>query len=509
MPILDLKPRPPRRLGDMMALIGGALLPLAFAPFNLIVFAFLIPALLLFLWLNVSPKRAFIRGVLFGIGFFSVGISWVFVSLHVYGQANVFVAVLLTFMMILVLSLYIAVQGYLFARFFPTNNLTKLLLAFPTLWVLGEWFRAWAMTGFPWLFLGYTQITTPLKSFAPLVSVYGVSWLVVFVSSLLLIFLLSKRISLLLSIFIFAALLWSISSVLDNMQWTKPNGAPIKVSMIQGDIPQELKWQEAQAFASFNLYRKLTEQHLDSQLIVWPEAAITYTQFQAQDYINQLDAMLKPRKITLITGIPFVGPQQQYYNAMIAIGNGQGTYFKRHLVPFGEFMPFRSLLVWLKDYLEIPMSDFSRGAKKQPLIIANGIPVGAAICYEIAYPNEVLYSLPQSQLLVTVSDDSWFGDSFAPAQHVQMAQMRALETGRYLLMSTNNAVTAIINTQGKVESFAPPFKQYVLTGFVQPMIGSTPLVRIGGILPIFIIFIVLLGIAYWLQRRSRNINELK
>jgi apolipoprotein N-acyltransferase len=377
------------------------------------------------------------------------------------------------------------------------------LLAFPTLWVLGEWFRAWALTGFPWLFLGYTQMVTPLKGLAPLVSVYGVSWVLVFVSSLLLIFILSKRVSMLLSIFIFAALLWSICSVLTDIQWTKPNGAPIKVSLIQGDIPQEMKWQEEQAFASFNLYKKLTEQHLDSQLIVWPEAAITFTNFQAQDYIKELNSILKPHKITLISGIPFVDQQQRFYNAMIAIGNGQGTYFKRHLVPFGEFMPFRSILVWLKNYLEIPMSDFSRGPKNQTLIIANGIPVGSSICYEIAYPNEVLVNLPQSQLLVTVSDDSWFGDSFAPAQHVQMAQMRALETGRYLLMSTNNAVTAIINAQGKVESFAPPFQEYVLTGLVQPMVGSTPLVRIG-ILPIFMLFIGLLGIAYWMQRISLN-----
>lgn len=490
----------PRWYGDLGALIFGALLTLAFAPFNVYVLAFICPAFLLSLWLNASPKRAFWRGALFGLGFFSTGISWVYISLHVFGQANLFVAGMLTILLILFMALFIAIPGYLLTRFFPKNNLSKLLLVFPSLWVLLEWARTWAFTGFPWLFLGYSQINTPLRGLAPLLSVYGVSWAVAFTSSLLVIIILGRkqlRLSLLaIALFI---LLWGISSKFSTIEWTKAEGAAIKVSLIQGNIPTQTKWNESQALATLNLYQKLTNQHLDNQLIVWPEAAITYPLNQAESFINKLNPVLKSHHSTVITGIP-IDQDDRFYNGAIAIGNGTGMYLKRHLVPFGEYIPLRFLLNWLQGYLQIPMSDFSSGSKHQPLLIANGIPIAMYICYEIAYPNEVLASLPEGQLLITISDDSWFGKSFAAAQHIEIAQMRALETGRYLLMSTNNAITAMINPQGKVTEFAPLYQTYVLTGTVHPMVGSTPWVRIGTY-PLLVLLFVFIAVGFIRQKK--------
>lgn len=500
MSTISLKTQP-RWYGDIATLIYGALLVLAFSPFNLFILSFIAPTLLLVLWINATPSRAFIRGWLFGIGLFGAGSSWVYVSLHVYGQANVLVAGGLTLGLILLMAVFPAVIGYLLARFFPGNNLSKYILVFPALWVLLEWVRTWFLTGFPWLLLGYSQINSPLRGFAPVLSVFGVSWAAVLTSSLIFILILTRRFKIIFYCLLLLILLWTTAYRLNTFVWTKPNNQAIQVSLIQGDIPQEIKWQAKQAEDSFDLYKNLTAKNLKSQLIIWPEAAITLSPEEVPSHIAELNQLLKPRRIALITGIPLV-ENGNYYNAMIAIGAGNGSYRKRHLVPFGEYMPLRSLLEWLDHYLLIPMSDFSRGAKNQPPMTVHGIPISGSICYEIAFPTETREGLHESQIVIVVSDDSWFGESIAPAQHTQMAQMRALETGRYVLMGTNNAITAIIDSRGKVQAFAPPFQQAVLTGKVQPMVGSTPWVRMG-IYPI-LFGLLLLVIIGWLLQRIRK-----
>jgi apolipoprotein N-acyltransferase len=504
-------PRTTSKLGRwlyfILALLSGSLLPLAFAPFNIQILAILCPAVLLFLWDKASPRQAFWGGWLFGIGFIGIGLSWVYISLHVYGQANPWLAGLITVLMILFLALQIAVQGYIFTRFFPNPNLSKYLLAFPCLWVIMEFVRAWALTGFPWLFLGYSQIHWPLQGLAPILSVYGVSLATAFTSGVIvsLIYLKNKFRQKIVAILL-TLIIWIGSYALHTISWTTSSGNPVKVSLIQGNIPQELKWQPSQVTDSLNTYSKLTEQHIDSQIIVWPEAAITLLPNEAKDYLTGLQQFLKRNETTLLTGIP-VTKDGYAYNGMLALGNGSGNYRKRHLVPFGEYMPFRFILDWLNAYLQIPMSDFSSGPHHQPLIYANGVPIAAYICYEIGYPTEVLDNLPQGQLLVTISDDSWFGDSLALPQHLQIAQMRALETGRYLLMSTNNGLTAIINSKGKIIASIPPFTQGVLTGTVYARTGATPWVAFG-ILPLLGIIVLLLTTAWILQRRMLTLCRI-
>ncbi len=495
----------PSWLGDLAAFIFGALLPLAFAPFHLFPFSLLCPAALLWLWLNCQPRRAFMRGGLFGLGLFGVGVSWVYISLSVYGQANMWLAGLLTLLMILILTFYIAINGYLLTRLFPNNNLSKCLLAFPAFWVLFEWLRSWLLSGFPWLFLGYSQLTYPLSHFAPIIGVYGVSLLVAFTSAAFVVLIkMRKRLRVVLPLLLLLAIFWVGGIELKSVQWTTAKGPVIPVSLVQGNIPQQIKWDHDQTAETLALYKKLTLQQLANpafaatgQIIVWPEAAVTSTQTEATDYLMAMAAILKSHHSTLITGIP-IQEGDRFYNGMLALGNGHGIYLKRHLVPFGEYMPLRSLLLWLKNYVEIPMSDFSSGPRRQPLLTANGLSVATFICYEIAYPEEVLDGLPAGQLLVTVSDDSWFGRSLAPPQHIEMAQMRALETGRYLLMATNDAITAIISPTGQALQFAPPFQQFVLTGKIQAMVGSTPWVIIG-IYPILALLLLLLIIAFIYQ----------
>ncbi len=487
----------PQWFGDIAAVIYGAALVLAFAPFNLFILSIIIPALLLILLLNAKPGRAFFRAWLFGISFMAAGVSWVYVSLHVYGQANIWVAGGLTTAFILLMGAFYGLLGFILARFFPYNILSKCLLVYPALWVLLEWARNWFLTGFPWLFLGYSQLHSPLSGLAPIFSVYGVSWATVFTSSLIVIVLLTRRLAVIFSCLLIGVALWSLSFILHTITWTHPIGNPIRVALIQGNIPQEVKWRPEQALESFNLYKSLTAKNLDSQIIIWPEAAITLPQDQIMNGLDDLSQLLAPGHNTLIAGIPII-ENDAYYNGMIVLGQGSGSYRKRHLVPFGEYMPLRMILNWLNGYLLIPMSDISRGATKQPPMQVDGRLFAGSICYEIAFPTEPLKDLPQSQFLVVISDDSWFGKSFAPAQHAQMAQMRALETGRYILMSTNDAITAIIDAKGVVQNFALPFEEFVLTGHLQAMTGSTPWVMIG-IYPIVILLFILLIWGFVLQ----------
>lgn len=485
-------------LQDALCLLAGALMPLPFAPFNNYLLAILYPALLLTFWLYATPKRSFWRGFLFGVGFFGVGISWIYISVNTYGNTAPPLAALITALLIAILSMYSALQGYILAKFFPKNNIYKLLLVFPALWVLGEWLRSWVLTGFPWLLLGNSQIDSPLRGLIPIVGVYGTSWAVALSSALIVAFFLpTKKTNRLLKkaiLFCIFVALWVIAAALAHIQWTNPVGNKIKVAFIQGNIPQEIKWVPGRAEAIAQKYYSLTNAHWDSDLIIWPEGAITVLKSKAKPFIDQLNAKAKAHHTTLITGIP-LDQDQNYYNAMIVLGEGHGTYLKRHLVPFGEYLMWENLLRDLINFFNIPMSNLSPGPAKQPLLTMDHINLAPFICYEIAYPELVRNDIKDAQLIVTVTDDSWFGRSIAAAQQLQITQMRALETGRYVLAGTNNGITAIINEKGQITAEGPAHIQTVLTGAAQPMTGETPWVKMG-IWPIniFMLGLILVGV---------------
>jgi len=470
--------------------LAGCTLPFAFAPYNIFPLAIIAPAILLFFLLRVTPLHAFFYGFVFGVGYFTVGISWVYISIHLFGNADAILSTTITGLLIIALSLFIACMSYLFARIPPKNTLVKCLVTFPFIWVLFEIVRTLLFTGFPWLLLGYSQIDTPLRGLAPIVSVYGISFAVALTSGALVSLLHFKnrknwktwrtwrpRI-----ITIFAiAVLWAGSAYLATIQWTHPIGKPLRVSLIQGNIPQSLKWEPDHVQNILMRYRDLTATHWSSDIIVWPEAAVPIPKQTAQTFLHMISRHAKWHHSTVITGIPIYDvPNQRQYNGMIALGNGNGTYKKRHLVPFGEYFPMRTLLKTLIDYLAIPMSNLQAGARHQTPLTANGINIAPYICYEIAYPNEAVDFLPKANLLVTIVDDSWFGKSIAAEQQLQISQMRSLETGRYQLISTNNGITAIITPQGKVQSRAPAFQTYVLTDDVQAMAGATPWVKMNS-----------------------------
>jgi len=463
-------------LTDGAALIAGMLLTFAFAPFGIYPFAIMSAAILLSTWLGVSRARAFFRGWLFGVGLFGTGVYWVYISIHTYGNASIFLAGFITAGFIAILALFPAATGYLLNRFFPKTNFAKLVCAFPAIWVTMEWVRSWIFTGFPWLFIGYSQIDSPLRGYAPLLSVYGVSLAVMLTAGLLINLITEKKqIKLIYRSVLFLTLIWLIGWGLSFIPWTQTKGAPIKVSLVQGSIPEQIKWSSDSVQTTIDRYVSLTQPHWDSQIIIWPESAVPVTLQSAQDFMNDIGFTALQHHTTFITGIPIaLADNSGYYNAVIALGAGDGFYLKRRLVPFGEYVPFHRWLHGLLDILNVPMSEFVSGKETGKLLTANGLKIAPFVCYEIAFPELVGSNNKHINMLLTVSNDAWFGNSVAQPQHLEMAQMRALEMGRPVLFVSNDGITAVIDSRGKIQSRAPQHQPYVLTDTVQPTEGRTP-----------------------------------
>jgi apolipoprotein N-acyltransferase len=461
---------------------AGAATVLAFAPFHLFPLALLGPAVLFYLWLDSSPKRAFLDGWLFGLGLLGFGVFWMHISIDQFGNIGTALAIALTLLFVAVMSLYYGLAGWLGQRLGRRLGQGSRLLLFVSLWVLIEWVRGWFLSGFPWLALGYSQADTPLKGFAPLLGVYGVSLTVAISAALLLLLFLAnnrrRRVVAVSSLL----LLWLAGWGLGGLQWTEPDGEQLSVVLIQGNIPQEQKWKIEQLRPTLDLYVDHTLANWDSDLVIWPETAMPAFRHQLEeDVIGPLSRVAREQQTQLLVGVPvWEQEQRRSYNAMLAMGINEGVYYKRHLVPFGEFMPMRWLLEPLVEVLQIPMSDFASGNDEKPLLTLAGHAAGVSICYEDAFGEEVIQALPEAAFLVNASNDAWFGDSLAPPQHLQIARMRALETGRFLLRSTNTGISAIIGPDGALLDYSPAFQEHVLKGEIQPLTGMTPYARVGN-----------------------------
>lgn len=475
--------------GDLLALTSGGLLPLAFSPFDIWPLAILCIALLLWLWQWGTPRRAAWRGGLFGLGAFTLGIYWVYISLHDYGNAPAPFAILVTLALILVMALYPALLGYGLTRWTPGLTAAKWLLVAPASWALLEWIRSWLFTGFPWLALGYNQIDSPLAGLAPYLGVFGVSWAVVLSAGLLLLLLTAatRRQRIIWSGLI--GLLWMGAWGLGKIAWVEPVGEPLRVSLVQGNLSQDQKWLPQQLQKTLTRYADLSAAVAPaSDLIIWPETAIPVFYEEVQAFVAALQDQARASGADYLVGIPSGSRQAGiFHNSMVALGSTHGFYHKRRLVPFGEYVPFRGLLRIFHAFVDIPMGDFTSGPRDQPLLQIAGHPVGISICFEVVFGNEIRTALPHARFLVNVSNDAWFGDSLAPHQHLQIARMRALEMGRYMARATNTGITAVIDSRGRIIARSRPFSVQVLQTKVQPLQGATPYGRTGDTLVILLL----------------------
>lgn len=476
LPAFDLK-LPPRRAAAA-ALLAGAVGPFAFAPFGLFPLAAVVLALLFGLWQHARPGAAAWHGFLFGIGFFGVGVSWVYVSLHGFGGMPAPLAAAMVVLFVAYLAGFPALAGALQALLPP--GAPRLLLAMPAVWLGTEWLRGTLFTGFPWLDLGFSQVTGPLAGFAPVGGVYLVSLAIGVSSALLLAALQGPRRG---AHGVALIALWAIGAALKTVAWTAPQGPPIPVALVQADVPVEIKWVPAYRDRIIARYLRMSDSAPAARIVVWPETA-------APDYLDalgdlraRLRAEARERGVTYLFGVieTVPGPtQSRVYNSLVALGpDGVSIYRKRHLVPFGEYLPLRPWLGWLLDYLHIPMADFSAWPGAQPPLTGGGQRLGATVCYEDAFGDAQRRSIAHSSLLVNVSEDAWFGESLAPHQHLEISRMLALASGRDLMRATNTGISALIDARGRVLARSPEFAPDVLTGRVQPRTGLTPYVRVG------------------------------
>lgn len=483
----------------------GVLTVGGYAPFGVFPLPILTLALLLLLAERHPGKRSsFVLGFAFGLGFFLAGVSWVYVSLHDFGGMLAPVAVLVTLLFCAYLALFPACAS-LAAASIATPWLRRCIV-FPAAWVLAEWVRGWLFTGFPWMNVGYSQVpSSPLAGIAPVLGVYGIGLATVVAAGLVAqafaqVLAPVRRLRLLEPAVL--VLLFGGAWLLKLVAWTEPVGEPLRVALLQGNVPQSMKWRPEQVIATLQRYEAMVRA-ADAQLVILPETALPlFLQEVPPAFLEAITAHAKAKGADVLIGVPELGADRGYFNSVVSLGvSPMQAYRKSHLVPFGEFIPLRPLLAPIVQTLAIPLTDFSRGDSAQRPLAVAGQRVAVNICYEDVFGEEIIRQLPEASLLVNVSNVAWFGDSIAPAQHLQIAQTRAMETGRSMLRATNTGMTAAIAPSGEVIAAAPTFEQATITADVQGLAGATPYVRMGNA-PALVLALVLILFAFGLRLRA-------
>jgi len=469
------------RHGPWLAGLAGAATTLAFAPFGWFVLAFVGPAFLFLLWDDAAPRRAAHAGFAWGVGLFVAGTWWLYTAIHDFGQAPAWLAMLLLAALVAIMGAYYAGLGWLAARLVPQSGLARHLLLLPAGWTLVEWLRGWLLTGFPWLQLGYAHSDSPLAALAPVGGVHLVTLANAVTAGALVALLKGSWRERSAALAVVAAL-WGGAALLSDRQWTERTGGDVSVALLQGAIPQDQKWQSENRVATLARFRALNREALGQRLIVWPESAIPVLAHEAEDYLASIRREAGGWNSDVLIGmLRYDFDNGRIYNGLLAMSGADSSwYYKRRLVPFGEFFPVPAVVRRWMRLMSLPYYDMSPGDERQPALAAGGLRLGATICYEDAYGSEQLAVLETATLLVNVTNNAWFGDSAAPHQQLQMARFRAREAGRFLIRSTSNGITAVIAPDGTVMARAPQFVPFVLKARVQPRTGLTPYARTGN-----------------------------
>lgn len=491
---MTLKPR-------LLAAGLGGLAVLGFAPFGAFPLPILTLAGLLLLWRH-QPQRAPILAWYYALAFFLSGVSWIYVSLQHFGGMAPILAAMATLAFCSVLSLFPLFAGLAYRRLARKRDRDFLLGA--ALFALADYGRSVVLTGFPWLALGYSQTPpSPLAGFAPVLGVHGLSLICAVIAAGLAGTFQAWRSGLphrLMLILGLTASLPLAGMALSWIEWSHAQGQPITVSLLQGNIEQSLKWRPEQLQLSLQRYLKLTQDN-PADVVVLPETALPLVlENLPLDYLGQLLTAAKgegpERKAgDLVLGVVSFNEVGKPINAAAGFSNGRlQRYAKSHLVPFGEFTP--PAFAWTLDLLQIPMSDFARGAEKQAPLTLAGTAFGLDICYEDVFGEEIIRALPEAGVLLNLSNTAWFGDSLAQPQHLQIARLRALETARPMLRATNTGMTAAIDAKGHVQASLPPFKVGALRVQVQGFTGETPYSRWGNTPALGLILLLALSCAW-------------
>lgn len=472
----------------------GAFCVLGFAPYYFYPASIVSVLGLCIFWFKArTVKQAFNMGFIFGLGLYVIGIYWIYISLHDYGGMPAIMAALFTFLLAAFMALFPALAGAISKRL-SNNQLTRMAIAIPVFWALSDWGRSWIFTGFPWLTMGYSQVPgSPLAGYIPIIGVYGASLITVLIASLVALLWVNRSTHTpwKYPVFTLVVLLPLVGGLLKFVEWTTPIGKPISVALLQGNISQEIKWSPEFAQRTIDLYLDMVKD-TKADLVVLPETALPVLSTQLDPSVPQaLAAHMQKDGSNLIIGLVEYHPEvDTYFNSALSYGvAATQRYQKDHLVPFGEFIPLKQIFGWIyRDWLNMPLSDMSRGgSKQQPMQLGNQ-KVAVNVCYEDVFGEEIIRQLPTATMLVNISNDAWYGQSYAAHQHMQFSQARSLETGRMTLRSTNTGATAIIDSHGDVVAHAPHDLNTILLGEAQGYTGATPYVRFGNWLFLIISF---------------------
>jgi apolipoprotein N-acyltransferase len=489
------------------AAAAGAAFNLGFAPYEWWPVALLAPAVLFALIRGLPPRRALAVGWAFGIGLFGLGTYWLYTCLHIFGLVPIWLTLILQTLLIAVMAGYLAALCYLANRFWLKPSATRDWLVLPALWVLIEWLRGWLLSGFPWLSTGYALIDSPLAGWAPLFGVYGITWAAAALSvAVTVVFLPGAARSRRAAAIGVVIVLLAAPALLRMHSWTQSAGAPIAIAAVQGAVPQDQKWQIKNRQMTLDRYWRLSEQAWGARIIIWPESALPAIANNLQDYLDKLREQGRAHDADFAIGlVNFDVDTMQYFNGLLVMPvspqDRGGWYYKRHLVPFGEYFPVPATVRSWMRLMSLPNEDFTPGTARQPTLSAAGQKLGLTICYEDAFGSQQLAVLRKASLLINVTNNAWFGDSMAPHQHLQIARMRALEAERYLVQASNDGVTAAVDSHGRIIASLPQFVEGVMRAEIEPRLGLTPYARFGNY-PVVAGALALLALAVWRRRNA-------
>lgn len=502
-----------------LALVAGIIVPFSLAPYNIWLLGIIGPCTLAILLRNKSGKQSILYSFIFGLGLYGAGVYWVYGAIHDFGYTAAPLAVVMTVLFVTFLAIVFALPFYIYGRFVSTTVLGY-AFGFAAIWCLGEWTRTWFLTGFPWLFVGYAHVNTWLAGWAPLFGVLGVSFIAIAsgtVATVIIVdclrFINPQKSAQMIRLFIFLLLFigcWGGGYALYGNSWKTHPEKTISAAIVQPNIPLEVKWNPLYRGFTLDILREHTEPHWNKDLIVWPEAAVPIMYNEAGDFLDEISDLASEHNSAVITGILYDDEKPRtYYNAITGLGNASGLYFKKRLVPFGEYVPLENLLRGLIRFFDLPNSIIQAGPWEQEILQLGDYKISPSICYEIVYPDLVSDMAKDAQLLITISNDAWFGDSIGPKQHFQMAQMRALENHRYVIRSTNTGISGFIDPLGQVSLLGKQFNRESISHSVGLISGYTPYMWWGNFPVLFFAFsISILSCFPLVLRQQRSVVHL-
>lgn len=465
------------RLRYLLAAAAGCITVGGYAPFGLFPITLVGLALLVRMWGGADRLSAgFMLGWWWGLGLFLAGVSWLFVALHRFGGMPAPLAGVAIVLFCGIMALFPALAGAAFVGLRRGGPWRDALLV-AGLWALSEWSRGVFLTGFPWLAVGYSQTPpSPLAGFVPVLGVYGVGGLLMFAAAVLALPRAERRVPVP-ALLVVGALL-AAGVALRQHAWTQASGAPLQVALLQTNVEQAMKWRPEMLNRWLKLNLDLVRDH-PAELVVLPETTLPLlAESLPTGYLATLGDAVEGVGGDLVFGVFVREGDGRIRNAALSLGVSRPQHYaKRHLVPFGEYSP--PLFGWFYDWASIPMSDQSPGDADQPPMQFRDQRIAVNICYEDVFGAEIADRAIDATILLNLSNLAWYGDSLAQPQHLQISQMRALETGRPMLRATNTGMTAVIAADGRVSGVLPPFHRDALRAEVQGRTGVTPYLRWG------------------------------